>query len=171
MTPPPRVMPKVDQNVRRPGSNPPPKVDEVNDAAQDASKPYRPGKYKEPVSQFYVVIGMACAPLAPRTGMAFVENADSVAEEWDKLARTNPKVKRALDRFVTGGGWGGLLLAHGAIGMVAVQETGLLSKVPFLKRFFPTLPDPEPPAADDFGNPLPPNGFPSPVAPFERRGA
>lgn len=159
----PRPTPKI-QPVRKPGANnsTPPKTEDVKEAFEDASKPYKPGKFKEPISQLYTVAGLMLSPIAPRTGMAFVENSDDIAEEWDKLSRTNSKVKRALDRLVTGGGWGGILLAHGAIGMVAIQESGLLSKVPFLKNLFPAPPEPEAPPSDDFGNPLPP---------FERRSA
>lgn len=158
----PRVTPRV-QPVRKPGANPPPKIEDVKEVFDDTTKPYRAGKYKEPISQLYAVAGLMLSPIAPKTGMAFVENSDKVAEEWDKLSRTNPKVKKVLDKLVTGGGWGGLLLAHSAIGMVAVQESGLLSKVPFLKTLFPKSPEPEAPPTDDLGNPLP--------APFERRSA
>lgn len=148
----------------KPGANTRPKVEDVKESFDDAAKPYRAGKYKEPMSQIYSVAGMMLAPIAPQTAMAFIENADAVAEEWDKMSRTNPKVKRVLDKLVTGGGWGGLLLAHGAIGMVAVQESGILSKIPFLKTLFAGKAAPEAPPTDDFGNPLQ-----SP--PFERRSA
>jgi hypothetical protein len=160
----PRVTPKErpitnQANVRRPGAGPT-KPQVSNEAPPPRSEPtdsYRAGKFKEPIEQMYGVFGLGLAPFLPRTGMAVLENAEQLATTWDQAARTNPAIKRILDKMISGGGWGAILMAHAPIGMIAVQESGIISKIPFLSRLFPKPQDDEPetPETDDFGNPIP----------------
>jgi hypothetical protein len=114
------------------------------------------------------MVGVLISPIAPETGLAFVEQAEPVAIAWDKMARQNPRVKSILDRMLTGGGWTGVLMAYSGIGAMAVKESGLLAKVPYLKRFFSQskMDDERQSTTDDFGNPLPPV---TNIPPFERR--
>lgn len=154
-TPPPRVT----RTVRKPGAAPPipPKVttEDVRSEYDDSSKEYKAGKFKVPAEQFHSLVGMGLATIgAPRTGMSLIKNAEAIGIEWDKLSRTNPAVRKMLERLTTGGGWGGVLMAYGAVGMVAVEESGILRKIPFLKRLFPQPPEPEDVPRDDFGNPV-----------------
>lgn len=158
------------QTIRKPGSSTAPVSPKIED--MEPEKPaaeYKPGKYKEPVEMVHTGVGLALVKIAPQTGMRLIEDAEKIAIEWDKLSRVNPKVKKFLDKAFTTGAWSTLLMAYSTVGISAVQESGVLSKIPGLKKFFPKLGqnDNESVVADEFGNPLPQT--PADPLPFERR--
>jgi hypothetical protein len=95
--------------------------------------PYRPGKFNAPVKSFYNGVAKATKNYDPLLGGMIAGQAEVCAKEWDKLARTNPAVKKALE-FVTGlSGKAGLLGAHLPIILYMADKVGLLDKNPLFK--------------------------------------
>lgn len=52
----------------------------------------------------------------PTCGSVLLEQADQIATNLNTLAQTDPNVYRWLDRMMTGGGWGGVVLATWPVG-------------------------------------------------------
>ena len=107
----------------------------------ERAKPKRaPGsrKLEQQIAELYATIGMvAVAPLDRLAGTLIVKQADELAEQWVTLAETNPTVKKALQRLVEAGGWGGVVMAHGMI-LIPVLANRVTSEVDLAQR---TLPD------------------------------
>lgn len=57
----------------------------------------------------------------PTCGSVLLEQADSIATNLNTLAQTDPNVYRWLDRMMTGGGWGGVVLATWPVGAALLQ--------------------------------------------------
>lgn len=84
-------------------------------------------KLKEEVAELYTTLGMmVVAPIDGLAGRLVVTNADDLAEQWVKLARTQPSVKRVLKKLVEAGGWSGVILAHAMIAVPVLANRGLL---------------------------------------------
>lgn len=64
-------------------------------------------------------------PLAedfPTCGQVLVAQADDIATNLNALAQTDPNVYRWLDRMMTGGGWGGVVLACWPVAQAVLQS-------------------------------------------------
>lgn len=114
------------------GVTPPPKANA--DGAPKADAPPRPAKRAAPGAKqlhgqlvdLYVSIGtIAVTPIDPLAGALFVARSDELAQTWIDLAETNPKVKKALQKLVEAGGWGGVVIAHGMLLMPVLANRGL----------------------------------------------
>lgn len=90
---------------------------------------YRPGKYKQPLMQMYGVAAIALMPLLPQTAMRTAEVAEKCAEEWEKLARRNPQIRKLLDALTQNTGRFAIAAAHAPIFVAAARETGVAEKV------------------------------------------
>lgn len=83
-------------------------------------------KLHEQLTELYVSIGtIAITPLDPLAGALFVARSDELAQTWVDLAETNPAVKRALQKLVEAGGWGGVVIAHGMLLFPVLANRGL----------------------------------------------
>src|SRR3546814_11715300 len=49
-----------------------------------------------PLTNMYTGLGMTVSMIDKQCGMAIVESAEDCAQAWEDLAKTNPKVRRAL---------------------------------------------------------------------------
>lgn len=106
----------------------PPKTDDAPKADTKAKRRATPGsaKLKEQVADLYATIGMvAIAPIDRLAGTLLVNQSEELAEQWIKLAETNPAVKRALNKLVEAGGWGGIIMAHGMIVLPVLANRGM----------------------------------------------
>lgn len=84
-------------------------------------------KLQEEVAELYVLMGtMLVAPVDGLAGRLIVKGADDLAEQWVRLARTQPSVRRVLNRLVEAGGWTGVLMAHAMIAVPVLANRGLL---------------------------------------------
>lgn len=71
-------------------------------------------------------------------GQVIAQNADGLADGWANLAAHNPRVRRSLDRIMSGGAWGAALAPTAAVafgiaanhGMIRVGFLGLGGDVP-----------------------------------------
>lgn len=105
--------------------------------------PNEPGKYVQPMQDFYEGVGFFAMPFHPRLGMTLLNPAREANEEelkkgieppsvaancakaWDDAAQQSPAVRRALDRFLTVGVMGALITAHVPIFMALASGTKL----------------------------------------------
>lgn len=83
-------------------------------------------KLREQLTDLYVSIGtMVVTPLDRLAGTLMIASAPDLAQTWVDLAETNPAVKRALQKMVEAGGWGGVVIAHGMLLMPVLANRGL----------------------------------------------
>lgn len=73
---------------------------------------YRPGIFVKPLSNLYTTVGTLVAPFNQPVGTALVQNAQPCAEAWDRAARTDPRIRRALMMLISTSTWGELLAVH-----------------------------------------------------------
>jgi hypothetical protein len=57
----------------------------------------------------------------PTCGSVLLEQADQIATNLNTLAQTDPNVYRWLDRMMTGGGWGGVVLSTWPVAAAVLQ--------------------------------------------------
>jgi hypothetical protein len=111
--------------------------------AKKAAPPVEPGKYVQPMQDFYEAVGIFALPFHPRFGMTMLNPAREASEEeaakgteppsvarncalaWDAAAQQSEGVRRALDRFLTVGVLGALVTAHVPIFMALAAGTKL----------------------------------------------
>jgi len=123
----------------------------LKDSIKDATEGnYRPGKYKAPVMKMYGVAAIGLMPFVPQTALQIAEAAEKCAEEWEKLARRNPAVRKVLDVLTENTGRFALAAAHAPILVAAARETGVAEKVVkssvvqrLMDRFTPKKENPE----------------------------
>lgn len=83
-------------------------------------------KLKQQLTDLYVSIGtIAVTPIDRLAGVLLVTQAEDLAQTWIDLAETNTAVKKALQKLVEAGGWGGVIVAHGMILMPVLANRGL----------------------------------------------
>jgi hypothetical protein len=135
------------------GSSAPPKPS-TRPRAEPASKP---GEFVEPITDFYVLIGLAVAGYDDargnrdhQCGMIIAETAPKVAEKWDELAQKNPAVRRALRNMLQVSAVGALIGAHVPI-VIAISAAHGGPSIPFLPKPVQAEDEPAeyPPAAYD----------------------
>lgn len=57
----------------------------------------------------------------------------TVGEAWENLAKTNPRIRAFLWRFMEGGAWTGLFMAHLPILMAILMKDGIRERIPLLQ--------------------------------------
>lgn len=72
----------------------------------------------------YTTVGIAVSAFDMPVGVAIVENAENCAEAWEKYAKTNPAIRRALMRFIQTSAVSEVVLAHVPIVMGILQAHG-----------------------------------------------
>jgi hypothetical protein len=105
--------------------------------------PYREGVITAGVNKLYRRAGKIVRAMDDDIGTAIIESAkntadegeenDSVGAAWDRLARTNPRIRRFLLRVIAGGAWGDLIMAHAPIALAIVMKPRILAIIPFSK--------------------------------------
>lgn len=73
-----------------------------------------------PLTNMYTGLGMTLAMVDKQCGMAVVESAEDCAQAWEDLAKTNPKVRRALLMLLETSDVTKIVIAHAPI-MAAVM--------------------------------------------------
>jgi hypothetical protein len=73
-----------------------------------------------PLTNMYTGLGMTVAMVDKHCGMAIVESAEDCAQGWEDLAKTNPKVRRALLMLLETSDVTKIVIAHAPI-MAAVM--------------------------------------------------
>lgn len=73
-----------------------------------------------PLTNMYTGLGMTVSMIDKQCGMAIVESAEDCAQAWEDLAKTNPKVRRALLMLLETSDVTKIVIAHAPI-MMAVM--------------------------------------------------
>jgi hypothetical protein len=81
---------------------------------------------QENLTDAYVMIGIAVAFYDPFAGLVIGEKADHLAASWVKLAETNPKIRKALERMTEASGWASVVGAHVAIAVPIMRNRGII---------------------------------------------
>lgn len=102
--------------------------------------PYRPGKFVKPLTEFYGMVAMGIAIKDPKCAQAIMANANACAEAWDKAAKENTAVRRALQALIETTTWGTLVAAHMPIAF-AIMSHHRPDMIPTM--FAPTVEDTE----------------------------
>lgn len=82
----------------------------------------------------------------PDTGEPDSEDV-TVGEAWEEIARVNPRIRRILLRFIEGGAWGQLLMAHAPILLAILMKESILKRLPMGRLLAAFMDDSE--AGDD----------------------
>lgn len=84
--------------------------------------PYRQGALIEPLTRMYATMAVGVMPIAPRTGEALINQAETCAEAWDEWAKTSPAVRRLLYPLLNVSGAAAVFAAHLPIVMCIAME-------------------------------------------------
>jgi hypothetical protein len=97
---------------------------EAADIAPELPEPKdrRQSKISRELENLYTTVGTMVYMVQPRVGHTIVTEANKCAESLDELARTNPRVRRALESVLTTSAWSGVIVAHMPILMVLAYE-------------------------------------------------
>ncbi len=80
--------------------------------SKPATPTARASSLEKRLTEMYVSIGTMILVADPVCGLAVVQAAPDTAAALDTLAKENRAVKRALEKMLQGGAWGGVLMAH-----------------------------------------------------------
>lgn len=110
--------------------------DSKGDAKPGAGKARRPrkGKYAEPMTNLYMVIGMGAGVWAPSVGEAFISAAPGCGEWHDEMAREYPRYAEVLEKTLTTGIAVRGIVAHTPIITAIAQRTGFVDRITGLMR-------------------------------------
>lgn len=91
------------------------------------------GGLAAPLADMYTMIGAVLSPIDQTCGNAIMASANDCGKALEKLAKTNPEVRRVLVGMVTTSTWGAVITAHLPIIMVIATH-----------HLMPKAPEPEP---------------------------
>lgn len=69
------------------------------------------------IEELYTAIGLGISVFNQKDGEVIVENAARAGEVWDRAAKKNPRIKDALDKFLTASTLAEVLALHLSIGL------------------------------------------------------
>lgn len=108
---------------------------------QPATPRYQKGVIAAGMTRLYKRTGKIIKAMDKPIGIAVIESAEDCGEAWDELARTNPRVRRALMKLISGGAWGALIMAHAPIFLAILMKDGIRKHIPFMKLLNSVLDD------------------------------
>lgn len=82
----------------------------------------RQGKIAKELESLYATMGTMAYPFNPRVGATVIQQAGPCAEALEELARSDPRVRRALEALLTTGAWSAVIAAHLPIMVVIATE-------------------------------------------------
>jgi hypothetical protein len=83
-------------------------------------------KIREGFIEIYTVVGAGVSFVDQFDGMVIGTNAVRLADSWAKLAETDPKVRKALMRMMTGTSWGAVIVAHAMVAVPIMQHHNMI---------------------------------------------
>lgn len=106
-------------------------------------------KLKSQIAELYVSVGLMVMPVERLGGALLAKQSEDLADDWARLAESDPEVKRILTKVVSAGGWGSVVMGHAMIGMAVLVNRGVgpdqiaagiaftvVTKHPDLREFF-----------------------------------
>lgn len=101
-----------------------------------SNPPLRAGAIAKGMNKLYRRVGKLVSMADPMIGQAFIEitrkddeDDVTVGEAWEELARVNPRIRTALNKLLTGSGWGQLAACHLPILLAVAIRTGLVERL------------------------------------------
>ncbi len=130
---------------------------------------FRAGVIAKAMNRLYRRAGRICRLFDHDIGTAIIASARTrpkddddeddedltVGEAWENLAKTNPRIRAFLWRFMQGGAWTGLFMAHLPILMAIVMKDGIRERLPLLQLVETFMAD----GQEDEDGDGPPSGF------------
>ena len=93
------------------------------------------GRWQQPLSDAllsqFAMIGVAVYAFDNFDGQAILNGSPALAQSLVGAAEHNPKVRRALETFVTAGAWAGVASAVLAIAIPILQNHNVIPAIPF----------------------------------------
>lgn len=104
----------------------------------DSETAYVPGRIAKGMNRLYRRAGKIVKAFDPAVGAALIEvtrkdddDDVTVGDAWEEIARTNPRIRRFLNRLIAGGAWGQLAAAHAPIVLAVLMKPAVLDRIPF----------------------------------------
>lgn len=107
-----------------------------------AAAPFRAGPIAKGVNRAYRKAGRIVRLWDPEVGEAIIlctrkdpddEDASTVGEAWEELARTNPRIRAFLTRALSTGAWGTLVMAHAPILLAILMKDSIRRHIPGMR--------------------------------------
>lgn len=105
--------------ARKPGR---PRKTAAPAAAPAPGRPSNKDKLGKQLAEQYAMLGMFLLMVAPNAGRATLEQADSCGAALAAWADTNPRVRKLLERTLSGAGAAAVLAAHLPIVVAALAD-------------------------------------------------
>lgn len=112
----------VQDFLKKTSSKPAAKKPRAPRAKRPAEPAAKKDEFVEPMTQLYALIGLGVGMKDDVCGPAIVAAAPDIAVEWQKLAESDPNVRRALRSLTRSSAWGGLIMAHVPIAMMIARH-------------------------------------------------
>lgn len=103
---------------------------------------FRAGPIAKGVNKAYRKAGRIVRLWDPELGEAIIlctrkdtddEDASTVGEAWEELARTNPRIRAFLTRALSTGAWGTLVMAHAPIMLALLMKDSIRRHIPGMR--------------------------------------
>jgi hypothetical protein len=110
--------------------------------------PFRAGPIAAGMNKLYFRTGKFIRVMDRDIGMAVIESTRkeseddvTVGEAWEELARTNPRIRAALLKLISGGSYTQLMMAHAPIFLAIIMKDSIKKHIPFMKLIEAALVD------------------------------
>lgn len=101
------------------------------------AKPSGARSLERPLREIVEQIGGMLSIVEPFDGAVVSHNATRLAKALDGIAKDNPSVHRALSALTASGGWGGVMIAVGSIGLPIAAHHGIIPQSPVIDVLTP----------------------------------
>lgn len=94
------------------------------------------------LEKMFAGMGLMLAPIDSVCGMQIVQSSGPLSEAFENLANQNPRVRKVLERLLSGGAWGEVFVASMPIIVTVLSHHKILP--PAVTDMFAGSPEPEP---------------------------
>lgn len=116
------------RTTRRTRQSVPPFEPKPSETKQDkttvAPPPMRPGAIAKGMTNFYTMLSLGVGMFDMQIAGSIAASAEGCGAAWEELAKTNPKVRRALMALIESSAAMKLVAAHMPIGVAVVMRYG-----------------------------------------------
>lgn len=140
------------QTDREPGSGRRPRGKRRKSGPREDAPPppFRAGPIAKGVNRMYLKAGKIVRLMDADIGAAIIasvtkeaEDDTTVGEQWEEVARNNPRIRAFLLNMIETSAWGGLIGAHIPILLAVLMKEGIRKRIPFMKLITTLLEDDE----------------------------
>lgn len=80
------------------------------------------------LADLYRVLGLGIGFMDGFSGMAIADRSEDMAESWRTVIDRDPKIRKVLERMVTGSGWGTVVTVHAITLLPILSHKGMLPR-------------------------------------------